>query len=53
MCLSWQVGKYFGIEEADLPAVAIHVAKGDVKYFAKSIKPKGVEAWLDDFEARA
>ena len=47
------MGKYFGIEDSDLPAVAIHVAKGDAKYFAKNIKPSGVEAWLDDFEARA
>ena len=44
------MAKYFGIEDADLPAAAIHVAKGDLKYFAKHIKPKGVEAWLDDFE---
>ncbi len=50
--LAAQVGKYFGLEDADLPAVAVHVGANDAKYFLKHAKPSGVAAWLDDFEVR-
>jgi len=45
-----QVPKYFGLEDADLPAIAIHEGTNDGKYFFKNAAVKKVEKWLDDFE---
>lgn len=47
-----QVAKYFGLEDSDLPAIAIHDAKNDGKYFLKNAKPGAVNKWIDDFEVR-
>jgi len=46
-----QVPKYFGLEDADLPAIAIHEGTNDGKYFFKNAAVKKVEKWLNDFEA--
>ena len=48
-----QVPKYFGLEDADLPAIAIHEGANDGKYFFKNAAVKKVEKWLDDFEVRS
>ena len=48
--LHLQVAKYFGLEDADLPAIAIHEGANDGKYFFKNAAVKKVEKWLDDFE---
>ena len=45
-----QVAKYFGLEDSDLPAIAVHDAKNDGKYFLKNAKPGAINKWLDDFE---
>ena len=45
-----QLPKYFGLEDADLPAIAIHEGTNDGKYFFKNAAVKKVEKWLDDFE---
>ena len=42
--------KYFGLEDSDLPAIAIHEGANDGKYFFKNAAVKKVEKWLDDFE---
>jgi hypothetical protein len=47
-----QVAKYFGLEDSELPAIAIHDAKNDGKYFLKNAKPGAVNKWIDDFEVR-
>ena len=47
-----QVPKYFGLEDSDLPAIAIHESSNDGKYFFKNAAVKKVEKWLDDFEVR-
>ncbi|CAL8464780.1 g4315 [Coccomyxa elongata] len=46
-----QVAKYFGLEDSDLPAIAIHDAKNDGKYFLRNAKPGAINKWLDDYEA--
>lgn len=51
LCL--QVPKYFGLEDADLPAIAIHEGTNDGKYFFKNAAVKKVEKWLNDFEVRS
>lgn len=48
-----QVPKYFGLEDADMPAIAIHEGANDGKYFFKNAAVKKVEKWLDDFEVRS
>lgn len=48
-----QVPKYFGLEDSDLPAIAIHEGANDGKYFFKNAAVKKVEKWLDDFEVRS
>ncbi len=45
-----QVPKYFGLEDSDLPAIAIHEGTNDGKYFFKNAAVKKVEKWLDDFQ---
>jgi len=50
--LMWQVAKYFGLEDSELPAIAIHDASTDSKYFLKNAKPSAISKWLDDFEVR-
>ena len=45
-----QVPKYFGLEDSDLPAIAIHEGANDGKYFFKNAAVKKVEKWLNDFE---
>lgn len=49
---SWQVAKYFGLEDSELPAIAIHDAATDGKYFLKNAKPGAIHKWIDDFEVR-
>ncbi|EIE22882.1 protein disulfide isomerase [Coccomyxa subellipsoidea C-169] len=46
-----QVAKYFGLEDSELPAIAIHDAQNDGKFFLKNAKPGAVNKWLDDWEA--
>jgi hypothetical protein len=45
-----QVPKYFGLEDSEMPAIAIHEAATDSKYFLKNAKPSGVNKWLSDYE---
>ena len=45
-----QVPKYFGLEDSDLPAIAIHEGTNDGKYFFKNAAVKKIEKWLDDFQ---
>ncbi len=47
-----QVAKYFGLEDSELPAIAIHDAQNDGKFFLKNAKPGAVNKWLDDWEVR-
>lgn len=46
------MAKYFGLEDSDLPAIAIHDAKMDGKYFLRNAKPGAINKWLDDYEVR-
>ena len=45
-----QVPKYFGLEDSNLPAIAIHEGTNDGKYFFKNAAVKKIEKWLDDFQ---
>lgn len=47
-----QVAKYFGLEESELPAIAVHEAPSDSKFFLKNAKPGAVKKWLADYEVR-
>ena len=41
--------KYFGLEDSDLPAIAIHEGTNDGKYFFKNAAVKKVEKWAGRF----
>lgn len=47
-----QVGKFFGLEDADYPAFAIHDQANDGKYISKNIKAGSVKKYVKDFLVR-
>ena len=47
-----QVGKFFGLEDADYPAFAIHDQANDGKYISKNVKAGSVKKYVKDFLVR-
>ena len=47
-----QVGKFFGLEDADYPAFAIHDQAADGKYISKHVKAGSVKKYVKDFLVR-
>lgn len=43
--------KFFGLEEEDTPAFAIHHPAEDGKFIKKNVTPKDLKSWLAEFEA--
>ncbi|KAK9835347.1 hypothetical protein WJX81_004050 [Elliptochloris bilobata] len=44
-----QVGKFFGLEDADYPAFAIHDQASDGKFLSRSVKAGSVKKYVKDF----
>ena len=47
-----QVGKFFGLEDADYPAFAIHDQANDGKFISKNVKAGSVKKYVKDFLVR-
>ena len=47
-----QVGKFFGLEDADYPAFAIHDQAADGKYISKTVKAGSVKKYVKEFLVR-
>jgi hypothetical protein len=44
--------QFFGLEEKDTPAFAIHHPAEDGKFIKKNVTPKDLKSWLAEFEVR-